>query len=312
MSAREVTWAELCAQHFDLAEILPLRPDGAEGGADLFLELARLEGLGDAARFLFAAERGAARIERFAELERTNPALARATAPWLAQLALDDELFADDWHPDRDLARDGLALAEPWSRALVERAPWNGREGTDQVFQAAALMRADLDAIKDAECDFPAHFKRVGEEYDDLHAVPDSHLVGTDSAGKPFAALSFEMKVPLPFPFGSYRAVVHMLHRLDARGRLVTDVYSNSADFLWLAGRDVCLPLHASDGTWIGTLVVRRTGFDLKGVPDGDSDRRSALRAGLGNLKRDAEAKFAQHGGTPRTIADAVPPLDVR
>lgn len=120
------------------------------------------------------------------------------------------------------------------------------------------------------------------------------------------------MKVPLPFPFGSYEALVHMLHRLDARGRLVTDVYSTWADFLWLAGRDVCIPLHASDDAWVSTLVVRRTGFDLQGVPDGDGDRRSALRVGLGNLKREAEARFVRDGGVPRTVADGVPPLDVR
>ena len=80
----------------------------------------------------------------------------------------------------------------------------------------------------------------------------------------------------------------------------MTDIYSTSDDFYWLAGRDVYLPVETSDGELVAYLAVRHYGFDLDGVPDKGKNRREALRASLGNLRRKAEAIFAESGGVMR------------
>ena len=115
----------------------------------------------------------------------------------------------------------------------------------------------------------------------------------------------------LPFPFSGYTCDLRVLNRLDGDGHLVTDIYSKSKDFHWMAGRDVFIPVRTSDGRWVATLAVRLFGFDLDGVPDRDGHRRAALRGSLGNLKRDAEASFAARNEPPRTVEGALPPFVV-
>ena len=71
--------------------------------------------------------------------------------------------------------------------------------------------------------------------------------------------------------------------------------------------------MHASDGEWVATAIVRWFGFDLAGVPDGDDARRAALRASLGSLKREAEALFrARDASRPRAVDGRVPEFEVR
>ena len=51
---------------------------------------------------------------------------------------------------------------------------------------------------------------------------------------------------------------------------------------------------------------------DLRGVPDGGDARDSALRAGLGNLKRCAEELFEKNGCRARSVDNAVPRFPLR
>ncbi len=69
--------------------------------------------------------------------------------------------------------------------------------------------------------------------------------------------------------------------------------------------------MRASDGAWVATLVVRRFGFDLDGVPDGDDARTAGIRSSLGALKLEAQARFAAGDGVPRTVAGRVPAFEV-
>ena len=115
----------------------------------------------------------------------------------------------------------------------------------------------------------------------------------------------------LPFPFGHYDCDLGILDTLDAKGRMTTYVFTPSNDFYWFAGQDWHHPLRSSDGAFQGLLLVRIAGFDMKSVPDGDSDRISGTRVALGNLKRRSEAAFRAYGGPPRTLSGAVPSFDV-
>jgi hypothetical protein len=60
-------------------------------------------------------------------------------------------------------------------------------------------------------------------------------------------------------------------------------------------------------------VAVRIFGFDLRGVPDGDSDRRSGLRSVPGNLERGAEPLFAARDPRRSLVVDgAIPSVPVR
>lgn len=327
---RVATWEELARDGFDLAWILPeelpvARDDGKGPAVDLVTELQRLLALRDEtagstpATFgdvVLAVRRAGgtaeARDRVFAELRAARPKLARELEPALRELLADETLRSRAWDPEKDDARDGLWFARPLTLAGIEGAPWDRIEGSKLVQQAAAFVVADLDAIKAVENDYRAYPARPGAAYEEIHALRDTYRRGKDARGEPFAALRIRFRCDLPFPFSTYTCELAILNRIGRDGHVRCDIASTSRDFLWLAGRDVFLPVRASDGTWLGTLVVRWFGFDLRGVPDGDDARRAGLRSSLGSLKREAEAEFTRGGAVARTIDGAVPEFEVR
>jgi hypothetical protein len=311
---RTASWDVLAREVFDpawiLPEGLPLAPGEKGLALELEVELARLVGLvaepsaddpgaprgfGD----LVAASRGLDRaglVALLARFERAQPELGRTLAPLARELLADEGLRARRWNPEEDRADDGILLARPLTLAGVDSAPWSELRGSRLVQQGAALVRADLAAIKAVENDFPRYPGRPGTSYESIVPVPGSHLRGLDPAGRPFAALRVRFESDLPFPFSSYACDLRILNRVRADGRVACDIASPSRDFYWMAGRDLFLPVRASDGSFQGELVVRLFGFDLRGVPDGDEARRAGLRASLGSLKREAEALYLERG----------------
>jgi len=326
---RAASWEELAREVFDpawiLPEGLPLAPGEKGLALELEVELARLvalvaepsaadpgapRSLGD----LAAASRGldraglAALLARF---ERAQPELARTLAPIAGELLHDAGLLARKWDPERDRDDDGILLARPLTLAGVESAPWKDLRGSRLVQQGAALVRADLATIKAVENDFPRYPGRPGTSYESIVPVAGAHLRGLDPAGRPFAALRVRFESDLPFPFGTYDCDLRILNRLRADGRVACDIASPSHDFYWMAGRDLFLPVRASDGSFQGELVVRLFGFDLRGVPDGDDARRAGLRASLGSLKREAEALYRERGAAGRPSGGTLPDFQV-
>jgi len=319
--ARRGDLEDLRAMGFDPRWILPDRVRGASptGRVDLTVELERAAArpladglrLGDLVLEHRARATAAERARFLAELpDRLGPSERRLTA-WLPELLRDGRLADGRWDPAEDAPDDGLLLVEPWDVSR-EGEPWRSVRGNQRVQQSAALLFADVATIKEVENDYRLYPSNVGADYEAIHPVQGSYLRGATPSGRPFAASRLFFEVDLPFPFSSYACDMWIYNELDGRGRLVCHIQSASDDFHWFAGRDVFVPLEASDGRFAGTLVVRVFGFDLDGVPDGDSHRREALRAGLGNLKRNAEAAFARRGGEPRPLGDDVPAYAVR
>lgn len=320
-----VTWAELLARGVDPGRALPesLGPDDLAREVEELLALAfppRVARGGD----LLASARTAGDLldvcvrlrrdpdrlaELFARADRAPWPLWERTGPLVRALASDAGLFADGWDPERARGDDGLRFGEPLEVSDLGGAPWAELDGRLQ--QAAALIVADLDTIKLAENDYAAYPARVGASYRAIDVVPDTYAVGDDGPRGPFCALRSAFECDLPFPFTSYACDMQVLNRLDGEGRLVCDIWSQSEDFLWFAGRDVLLPVTTSDGAWVGTLVVRQLGFDLRGVPDGDRHRVESLRMNLGNLKRDAERRFAGGSVDPARELGRVPVVAV-
>ncbi|MCY2959179.1 MAG: hypothetical protein NTY35_03355 [Planctomycetota bacterium] len=328
---RTIEWAELGPATFDRAYLLPEELEPADEGEGLPVDLARamrrlaleryaskpgatetLNCLGDVVRAVRAAGGGAQACERvLARVREVQPGLAKELEPWASELLCDTALRAPKWNPDRDSPCDGLVFARPLTLGGRKEAAWKKRDRDDLVQQAATLIYADLEAIKAAENDYRSYPSRPGASYERIGPIADTYVQGKDPDGGPFSALRILFETDLPFPFSSFTCDLHVLNRVDDRGRLVCDVYSVSKDFNWLAGRDHFFPVRASDGAWVATLVVRWYGFDLRGVPDDDDARRGALRSSLGGLRLGAEEAFGAHGGPPRTVEGGFPSFQV-
>jgi hypothetical protein len=221
----------------------------------------------------------------------SDPTLA-GRAPWVLEIALDSGLREPDWDPAEDSARDGMLLVEPWD--LAPEGPfWRGLPNSPRAQQAAALVHAPLAAIKAAENDYRRYLADPRADYEVIYPLADSYVRGEDPLGNPFAALRIRFRCDLPLWYGDYSCELQVLNRVDSSGRFVCDIASTSADFHWLAGRDVYLPVETNSGLRVAYLVVRQYGFDLEGVPDRERDVREALRASLGSLKLHAERSLA-------------------
>ncbi|MCE9635146.1 MAG: hypothetical protein K8T90_05505 [Planctomycetes bacterium] len=124
--------------------------------------------------------------------------------------------------------------------------------------------------------------------------------------------MRIEFRADLPFPYSHYDCDLRILNRVGADGLVRSDIWSPSKDFYWMAGQDVFVPFETHDGAFAGLGLARVYGFDMDGVPDGESNIREALRGSLGNLKRNAQKLFAEYGGAPRTLRDKLPEFIVR
>lgn len=303
LAPRELAWAELSPEHFDLEYLLP--DARSTGCRDLVVEMSNLVGLrfsvqledGTVARNfadLARASRGLDRKQFAAWFERLAAADPKLAADWgegLKQLLATDHLASSRWKPGTDHDRDGILTADSWKLHEEGVAPWDAIEREPEIEQAATVMFADTSAIKAAENDFAAYPSDIGAAYEEIRPFPGGHFSGTDERGNPFRLVKLYFRCELPLWYPDYECDLRILTRIDAAGRLSTDLYSKSGDFHFLAGRDVFLPLVASDGEAVGNLVVRLYGFDLDDVPDRASHRREALRGSLGNLRRRAEAQ---------------------
>jgi len=309
-------------QYFDTNWILPTPPaethlaarmaDFAalrfEPPADAAARAAWTRSVGDLVRAFGERRRDAAATEALlAELEREHPDVWARVARTLPPLVRTQRVYSRDWDPDEARKDDGFLQAESWSLKGREERPWSGLEGDRDVQQLATLVWSDPVTLKTAESDYTTYMQRVGNSLLEVGVAPGSLVRGVDARG-PFQCMRTSSRSDLPFPFGSYRADVDVLCEPGAGGGLVTHVVSRSPDFYWLAGRDHWIPVRDADGTLVATLIVRELGFDLDGVPDGDSARRAAIRSAVGNLKREAEAL----GLDPDASLDGLPEFPVR
>ena len=327
---RKASWEELQREVFDLRWILPPASEAelaasGKGTVDLVAELERLleqrfePGAGDGAlaratsfgdlvlHFEPLREDSRAADAELDRLRAERPEVWKAAGWALPELVRERRFLSKRWDPDDDRSDDGFLIAAPRDLALVPGGPWTSIEGSTLAVQVATLMHADLDAIKAAENDFRTWPDRIGTDYQSIRVAPKSYLRGTDPDGRPFAALRVDFRSGLPFPFSSYDCDLRMLHRLDAQGRLISDVHSPSADFYWLAGHDQFLPVLDSSGGFVALLCVRVFGCDLRGVPDAQSHHEAGARGGIGNLKRAAEKLWSSHGERAAVFQGSVP-----
>jgi hypothetical protein len=254
----------------------------------------------------------ARRVRMLRILREGRPSVWKAVGAYLPELVHDDLIRGNGWDPADDAPDDGLLLVETFDRNASGVLPWTDLDGTDDVYQAAAIVYADLEAMKESEANFTTYMNDVGVHYEFIHAVRGSYIRGQDERGSPRAALRISFRDDIQFPYGVLDCDVRMQSSLDADGHLVTDFYSTSEDVYWLAGQSVSIPLVATDGAWVAQLQVLVYGIDLRGVPDGDGSRQTIVRGNLGNFKRRAERLFTRSGSEPRTVMGDIPEFVVR
>lgn len=323
--AREpIEWAELTRSQFDTRWIVP--ETRTDGGRDLAGEMRRLVALrfdiphpsdakrrlkcfGDvavAAREVDVRRRGAW-VESALAADR---GLAKAWSSPMRQLLDDSALVSSDWDPDENDEGDGLYIATGWPLPK-STPPWKRVDSDLDAEQGATFVYSDITTFKEVENDYSVYAEDVAANYEEINPVPGSYVHGVDDAGQPFSSLKVRFRSDLPFPFGGYTCDLRILNRLRADGDFEAHIYSPSDDFHWMAGRDSFLTVRASDGAPVGHLITRVYGFDLDGVPDNRSNRRGALRASLGNLKRKADSRFAELGGEWRDVPGELPDFPV-
>ncbi len=291
-----------------LEELLALRFESAPGQGGL----AQATTLGDLMALCTARREDAAAVQALLDrLKKERTEVWARVGTTVAELGREKSFLSSKWDPDDDRPDDGFLVAPPRELGLSGKEPFASVEGTVRLVQVATLIHADLAAIRAAENDYRARTSWIGESYEFIRPVPESYLRGVDPQGKPFAALRVEFEADLPFPFSSYECDLRMLHRLDEQGRLISDVWSPSEDFYWMAGQDVHLPVLDSAGGFVGILCVRVFGTDLRGVPDGTGNLETGARAGMGNLKRDAERLWRAQKAHEPVYQGAVPEFAV-
>lgn len=251
---------------------------------------AKVRSVGDLIGMLAPLARESAALDAaFRDLERERPEVSKVVGSILPDLLRSGAIERKDYDPNEELRDDGFHLGKdlPLGDDLSE--PWKSLDDEDVLQQGAILIRADFATIKAVERDYPKYLERAGQNYEEIRAVEGSYRKGTAPEVGAFGTHRMYFRSDLPFPFSNYECDLVVVDRLDTTGSPRCDVYSTSSDFHWLAGVDTYLPIRDSSGAFQGWLIVRQFGFDLDDTPDGDSDRESALRSSLTNLKRDAE-----------------------
>ncbi len=297
-------WELLSESTFDLGWLLP--EPRTHKGRDLLVEMRNLLALrfdlktkdGDRYQCFGDLVAKASMLEPeacqpwLAELLEEAPELDRDWGVGVSQLLLAGSLQREAWSPTKDQNDDGLLFAAAWPLDEEQGAPWKDITVPALLEQSAALLQSDLATIKAVENDYREYPNNVGADYEQIFPLDGSYYIGRDPSGRPFSTLRLSFECDLPFPFSTYETLLCILNRFSDGGVLYTDIYSKSEDFYWLAGRDVFLPVQDWRGEWVSYLIVRQFGFDLEGIPDGPKHRREAIRASLGNLKRNAEELF--------------------
>ena len=275
----------------EMRSLLALRFDFEVPGGQRYQSFGDLAAAAAEIRMKSSSPEAAAKglVSWYRDVERAAPKLTNDWGGGMQQLLFDQGLSGTGWDPEDDTDDDGLLFAESWDLEDEPKGPWGDIDVTPLMEQGAAILNADLATIKAVENDYRLYPKHIGEDYEEIFPVEGSYYQGRDDNERPFSLLALRFTCDLPFPFTDYTTDLKLRNRFDSQGVLYTDIYSTSSDFYWLAGRDVYLPIKTTEGDWVAFLLVRHFGFDLDGVPDGADDRRNALRASMGNRKRNAE-----------------------
>jgi hypothetical protein len=321
---REVSWTEFCQDHFlpDWALPMPTKKETGKMPLDLvgwFQEFSKRDfalppgasakpghqpfRFGDLAeRLAPLREDSEALLEELKRLSRSLPGLTNSERRNLGELFCDAGLYHKQWTPKDNLKDDGILHLPSWELRDNERRSelWKQRSGDDTVLRSATLVFTDLEAWFAAENDVEAYYSHAANRFEEVEIPSESRVRTKTPQGQEVRAQIFRVLSDLPFPFGDYGGDNRVRLSVRPDGLVMNEVYmAKCDDFHWLAGRDVFLPLRSSAGDYVGLVVIQEFGFDLDGPPESDGNRKEAVRAALGNKKRQAEHRYRPQKQVP-------------
>jgi hypothetical protein len=247
-------------------------------------------------------EDSGALLRELERLSRSLPGMTKSERRNLGELLCDASLHRKKWTPEDNRKDDGILHLPSWELDdNKERSElWKKRSGDDTVLRGATLVFADLEAWFAAENDVEAYYTHAANRFEEVEIPSESRVLAKTAQGQESRAQIFRVLSDLPFPFGDYGGDNRVRLSLRPDGLVMNEVYmAKCDDFHWLAGRDVFLPLRSSAGEYVGLVVIQEFGFDLDGVPESDGNRKEAVRAALGNKKRQAELRYRPQETVP-------------
>jgi len=242
----------------------------------------------------------AAQEARLEQLRTRAPRVWEQVRDFLPEWVRDDYLYSQAWTPQKTgkpgkAENDGVLERPPFLLAPRQgESPDSGEKdgGGRKVYQACAPIYASLEDLFAAENDFGTYYLQAGANYREVYPLKGAYFSGTDPAGSPFLLydVSYFQK---PLPLWNLRFKLRqLLHTEGGRWQMENRLLEGDMNHLRL--RIFYDPIQTLDGRVIGYVKTEWLDVDIKGLPDGDSDRQAGARGDVGNIKRMAEKRKPQ------------------
>ena len=227
--------------------------------------------------------------ELLERLQTDYPRVWEEVKIFLPEWVKDDFLYSDNWVPGKTGKPE---KAE--NDGILERPPFllKGESGTDsgkgrKIYQGCAPIYATLPEIMEAEQDFHNYYKQAGSNYLEVFPLTGSFFSGKDAKGLPFLLydVSYHQK---PFPLWNLKfALRQNFFNENGRWQMANRLLEGDMNVLRL--RIFYNPILNTKGNVIGYVKTEWLDIDVKGLPEGDSDRIAGVRGDVGNIKKMAE-----------------------
>ena len=227
--------------------------------------------------------------ELLKRLETAYPRVWEEVKTFLPEWVRDDYLYSDDWNPGKagkpeKAENDGILERPPF---LLKEESGTDTEKGRKIYQACAPIYATLPEIMAVEQDFQAYYKQAGSNYLEVFPLPESFFSGKDEKGLPFLLydVSYHQK---PFPLWNLKFVLRQAFlNKNGRWQMVNRLVEGDMNHLRL--RIFYNPILNTKGKIVGYVKTEWLDLDVKGLPEGDSDRIAGVRGDVGNIKKMAD-----------------------
>jgi len=231
-------------------------------------------------------------------LRDTYPHVWAEVKSFLPEWVKDVFLYRDNWNPRKrgapeDAENDGILERPPFLLNTSQGLPAGSDSlpaGDQKIFQACAPIYAPLPDIFQAENDFLYYPFQAGSNYEEVYPINGSYFTGRDPAGFSFIIYDVAYKQK-PLPLWNLNFMLRQfLHFEAGRWQMINHLRQGNMNYLRL--RIFYDPILTTKGRVIGYVKTEWVDVDVKGLPEGDTDRQAGARGDVGNIKKMAEKRL--------------------
>ncbi len=200
---------------------------------------------------------------------------------WLDEV-LSDAVHADDWSPrGRNHENDSFYYFG------------SHRQAGYTIHKMSVLIWSDPATINARDRKFSTYTSHVGSKYRHVRETKSARKRASDGR----RGYKVDYQVNLPVPFADLRYVCAFVDHERADGTIISDYFDTGEQFKKykrfnvFAGRDSLFPIRNGSGAIVATAVVTAFAMDVAWVPDGEGDCVESMQQGLGNMKRENDAR---------------------